>query len=152
MYENETEKNNPTWFSGNVMHKGFPLHLRFPDKPDFDTLQTKFPDLLIVTHHIAEVTSSGVPEATYNASLEELDHDLIHAFSKNHEGLTALIETFSGKRIYYMYISHEAQIDSIREHISNDYPQHQLEWESKNDPDWNFIRKYSTDYKFYKNG
>jgi len=138
-----------TWYSGEVSHEGFPLHLRFPEKPDFDSLSEKFPKLLFVTHALDKVTSSGEPESSYNETLSEFDHEIINAFSTPFMGLTVLVETFGGERTYYMYVSKDASIENRKLYFSTEYPQHNLSWEIKNDPDWKFIRGYSSDYKFY---
>ncbi len=102
------------WYTGEVQHEGFPLHLRFPERPDFDSLQEKFSSLLLATHKLDRVKPSGVPEAAYNASLADFDHDLITAFEQPSTGMTVLVETFGGMRTYYMYVSPHAQIDATK--------------------------------------
>lgn len=137
------------WYTGEIQHEGFPLHLRFPEKPDFDALQKKFPKLLVATHSLAKVRSSGVPEADYNDSLAEFDHELVTAFDAS-SGITVLVETFGGKRAYYIYVAADAPVDAVKQRFLAKYPQHKLEWKLRDDADWKFIRKYSDDYRFYK--
>ena len=138
------------WLTGKVKHEGFPLHLRFPEKPDFDSLQKKYPKLLVVTHTLSKVKPSGEPEADYNASLADFDHELVTALDSPSFGKTLLIETFGGRRTYYIYVSPDTPVDVTKSRFSSKYPQHQLSWELSDDAGWKFIRRYSADYKFYK--
>ena len=141
----DTARKETKWYTGEFQHEGFPLHLRFPEKPDFDALQKKHPRLLMVTHSLAEVKSSGVPEADYNDSLAEFDHDLAASFDAS-SGIIVLVETFGGNRTYYIYVSVDAAVEATK------YPQHKLDWKLRDDPGWKFIRGYSEDYHLYKKG
>lgn len=145
----DTPRKEKTWYTGEVQHEGFPLHLRFPEKPDFNTLQKSFPKLLTVTHSLAKVKSSGVPEADYNDSLAEFDHELVTAFEPA-SGTTVLVETFGGRRNYYIYVSADAPVEAIKQRFATKYPQHKLDWKLRDDAHWKFIRSYSEDYHFYK--
>ncbi|MCX7428089.1 MAG: DUF695 domain-containing protein [Planctomycetia bacterium] len=139
------------WYSGEIRHEGFPLHLRFPERPDFDALQKKLPKLLIVTHSLAKVKPSGVPEAEYNYSLAEFDHELVTAFEPS-SGITVLVETFGGRRTYYIYVAPDAPIDATKQRFATKYAQHKLDWQLRDDPGWKFIRGYSEEYHFYRKG
>ncbi len=149
MAQDNTGKNK-MWYTGEVQHEGFPLQLRFPEKPDFDSLQAKYPKLLTVTHTFDKVKPSGMPEADYNESLADFDHEMITAFVQSSSGLTILVETFGGRRNYYMYISASAPLEDVKKHFTSKYPQHQLNWDIRDDQGWKFIRRYSEEYKFYK--
>lgn len=137
------------WYSGELRYEGCPLHLRFPEKPDFDALQKKYPKILIVTHTLAKVKPSGVPEADYNELLADFDHDLITAFEESSSGMTVLVETFGGRRKYYIYVASDAPVEDTRARFRTDYPQHQLDWDLRDDKSWTFIRGYSEEYGFY---
>ena len=138
------------WYTGKVQHKGFPLLLRFPGKPDFDTLPRRYPKLLVVEHTLAKVKPSGLPESDYNDSLADFDHDLVTAFEPSATGITVLVETFGGRRNYYIYVSADAPVEDVKRRLSTKYSQHQLDWSLRDDPGWKFIRGYSEEYKFYK--
>jgi len=138
------------WHTGEVQHEGFPLLLRFPDKPDFDILSRRYPKLLAVEHTLAKVKPSGLPEPDYNDSLADFDHDLVSAFEPSASGITVLVETFGGRRSYYIYVSADAPVEDVKRHLSTKYPQHQLHWSLQDDAGWKFIRRYSEEYKFYK--
>ena len=137
------------WYSGEVQYEGYPLHLRFPEKPDFKELRKRFPTLLTITHEFEKVKTSGEPENEYNESLADFDHDVIISFEKISSGKTVLIETFGGRRSYYIYVSIVANINHMRIHFSEKYKRHKLTWEQQPDPTWRFIRRYAEDYKFY---
>lgn len=136
------------WYTGEVQYDGLPLQLRFPEKPDFDTLEKRYPKLLKVTHRLVKVTTSGMPESAYNKTLAQFDHEMIVAFEPS-SGITVLVETFGGNRIYYIYVAATAKVKEMKERFLKKYPEHHLEWELKDDPHWKFIRRYSEDYKFY---
>jgi hypothetical protein len=137
------------WYSGQRDHEGFPLQLRFPEKPDFDALQTVYPDLLTLTHVFSHVLPSGMPEADYNDSLAGFDHDAVVAFDEGRHGLAVLVETFGGRRTYYLYISKDAPVEAVKSRFASDYPEHELKWKIHEDPDWRFIRRYAKEFKFY---
>jgi hypothetical protein len=90
-----------------------------------------------------------MPESTYNKSLADFDHEVIVAFEKSLSGLTVLVETFGGRRAYYMYVSAAAPIDAMKDRFLKEYPEHELEWELEDNSDWRFIRRYSDDYNLY---
>ena len=140
-----------TWYSGEVEYEGYPLHLRFPQQPDFDKLQKQFPVFLTITHTFDKVESSGNPESEYNLSLAELDHDLITSFEQSNCGKTVLVETYGGERNYYIYVDSTSSIKKHKKALSKTHKKHNLEWDSNEDPNWEFIREYSQDYKFYSN-
>lgn len=148
----DTPKKETKWYTGEIQHEGFPLHLRFPEKPDFDSLQKKYPKLLVVTHSLAKVKSSGVPEADYNDSLAEFDHEMVTAFEASSSGITVLVETFGGRRTYYIYVSADAPVEATKQRFATKYPQHKLDWKLRDDASWKFIRGYSEEYHFYKKG
>jgi len=148
--EADTRGKETKWCTGEIQHEGFPLHLRFPQKPDFNRLQTKFPKILVVKHSLSKVRSSGLPEPDYNESLADFDHELITAFDAPFSGITVLIETFGGRRTYYIYVSADAPIESMRQSFATQYPQHKLDWKLRDDPGWKFIRGYSEEYNFYR--
>jgi hypothetical protein len=87
-------KKETRWYTGEVQHEGLPLHLRFPEKPDFESLARKFPKLLVIKHTLAKVKSSGVPEPDYNDSLTGFDQELVTAFERTASG-----SRFSWKRL-----------------------------------------------------
>src|SRR5665213_701737 len=94
--------NTQTWKSKELSHEGFPLFLRYPEKMDFDFHKDAFPDLAVVTHELSKVNSNGLPDASYNDGLLQFDSDIRTAFEKREVGQTVLIETFAGKRNYYI--------------------------------------------------
>jgi uncharacterized protein len=138
------------WYTGEVQREGFPLLLRFPAKPDFDTLSRRYPKLFVVEHTLAKVMPSGLPEPAYNHSLADFDHDLVSAFERLVSGITVLVETFGGRRNYYIYVSADAPVEDVKRRLCTKYPQHQLDWSLQDDAGWKFIRRYSKEYKFYK--
>ncbi|MBK8205627.1 MAG: DUF695 domain-containing protein [Planctomycetes bacterium] len=138
-----------TWFSGELTHEGLPLLLRFPSRPDVESLKDAFPWLVNVTHRLASVTDRGLPEKNYNRTLEDFDVAIVGALKEMGQGLTVLVETFDCLRNYYCYTANEAAIDQFQQRITRDYPEHELEWFRKLDKNWNFFRRYSTDCNFY---
>lgn len=143
--------NNTTdtkWFSGKLEHEGLPLHLRFPSAVDFDQMASELPYLLTLTHCLAEVASNGEPTSSYNDTLADLDYDLINVLGD--DGHTVLVETFAGRRNYYIYVRSEAISELHKEEVSSKYPQHKFEWALSKDSSARFIKGYSEDYDFYQ--
>jgi hypothetical protein len=142
----DSKKKEPHWKTAETEYEGFPLLLRAQGGLDYDLLQSQYPQLFIVTHTLDKVQSSGLPEIIYNQGLEEFDVAMVELFSKNKSGITVLVETFGGKRTYYMYVSNNADTEAAMKHIQDNYLEQKLDWEVKSDPQWRFIRKYAKDY------
>jgi hypothetical protein len=141
------QNENTRWFTGKLEHEGLPLHLRFPEAVDFDKMASLYPKLVVITHQLEEVPSNGEPVSSYNESLEDFDCSIIDLF--NELGHIVLIETFSGRRTYYGYISSEEELSKRRIDINDTHPEHSLEWQINDDKKAQFIKGYSQDYDFY---
>ncbi len=133
------------WKTGEFEHEGFPLLLRAPLHLDYDR-QPELTQLVIVTHVLERVQSSGLPESVYNSGLEDFDHQMTALFSEHEYGLTLLVETFAGKRTYYSYVKPEAPVQDLVEAVRSAHPGHELVVETELDPGWRLIRGYSSDY------
>ena len=116
----EKTPNENVWYTGELTHEGFPLMLRFPEKPDFDSLQEIYPNLLTITHILGQVQSNGLPEHAYNETLADFDHEIITAFDQSLLGLAVLIETFGGRRTYYLYVASDAPVDTVKTRITKE--------------------------------
>jgi hypothetical protein len=135
-----------TWKSIELTHEGFPLLLRYPEKIDFDFNKALFPNLAVITHEFSKVSANGLPDPNYNDSLFHLDQDVRAAFEKKEIGQTMLIETFGGKRNYYIYIAAGIKIDEILATVLPKYPNEKLTWLVRPDSEWGFIKRYSDKY------
>jgi Family of unknown function (DUF695) len=136
------------WKTGKVEYEGFPLLLRFPDDIEYDNPNPAFPVLLTITHTLTQVQNSGLPELEYNNTLEDFDVRLTGLFDNKDLGVLVLVETFAGKRSYYFYVAEIIDLENEESAIRGQYPQHELRWESRADPDWKFIKRYASDFKF----
>jgi hypothetical protein len=130
------------WSSAEFQYEGLPLLIR---KPDFDNIwqwQEMFPMRLSITHHLSKIKSNGLPENEYNWSLADFDAALCDLFEQEVEGIIFLIETFSGERHYYYYISEttdfECRIVRVKEHFGIE----KIEVAYNEDVTWDFINKY----------
>lgn len=148
---NETKwepANNGTWKVGGFKYEGYPLLLRVPVNIKYDSWQRKYPLNIAVTHVFEHVKANGLPEAEYNKSLIEFDHFLTYVLEKEQKGVTILIETFGGKRTYYMYSEEGIDLIIFRKQIEEKYPEYKIEFDSMIDPAWNFIKDYAEDWGF----
>jgi hypothetical protein len=145
--KNHTE-NNRTWKTGEFEHEGFPLFLRFPVGLEYDELKHTYPQFITVTHFLDEVKSNGLPESEYNKSLFDFDDQLVNILEKANAGMTVLVETFAGKRIYYMYSKSDFPPSLLENKIKESFPDHKIEVESNSDKEWSFIKGYSKDWNF----
>ena len=137
---------DPNWKTKNVMHEGYPLFLRYPAKLDYTSKCTTFPQLAVVTHHFSKVTGNGLPDADYNDALFAFDTDLRDAFENTGAGHTVLVESFAGKRNYYIYVSPDVAMTGILSGIATRYPEHKITWLVRSDPTWGFIQEYAKEY------
>ncbi|MGY0800143.1 DUF695 domain-containing protein [Lysobacter sp. A286] len=138
------------WLTANSEHEGFPIYFRRPDLrvADFEALRPKYPAILVVTHQLAQVKSNGLPEAGYNDSLAPLDSALVTPFQDEADGLIALVETFAGKRTYYVYLVPSFEVDVFMSSILTRFPQESLSWKRHEDPNWRLLNGYAADFQF----
>lgn len=138
------------WLNSNTTHEGYPIYFRRPDirGAEFESLRPRFPVLLVVTHYLSLVKSNGLPESNYNRSLKDLDSALLEPFRGEVHGLVALVETFAGKRTYYVYINASFDLDQFERAITSSYADARLTWEREDDPAWRLFRGYATDFQF----
>ena len=118
------------WLTAATQYDGFPIYFRRPDiaVSKFDELRKRYPLLLIITHHLDEVDDNGIPLAGYNDSLESFDMAITDPFNDEQLGLVGLIETFAGKRTYYIYVSSLLEPKGFRENISDQFPDFHIDW------------------------
>jgi hypothetical protein len=131
------------WESAQRTHEGFPLYLRRPAGLEFDALMPRYPALMALSHHLSSVRPDGAPEPTYNRGLEDFDAAVTSFFLRSHEGQIVLVETFGGKRHYYFYVSPSVVADDVLGELRARFPGHRLEVETRSDPAWDFIRRYT---------
>ncbi len=134
------------WATLTREYEGFPLYFRFPLRLDYDALQHRFPVRLVLTHVFSFRRFDGLPEARYNETLEEFDHSLVTYFKASELGQVVLVETFGGKRHYYYYVAPSVEPEAMSADILSRYPAQRIEIESKADPSWRFIRRYSSEF------
>ena len=136
------------WKTGEFEYEGFPLYLRVPDGLNYDELSKSYTQLIDVTQILSEVKSNGLPEADYNKTLIDFDGFLVNYLERLGKGITVLVETFGGKRSYYMYAKPEFEVFVLKQEINKLYTQHRVEIETNTDQSWSFIRQYANDWKF----
>jgi hypothetical protein len=144
----EPSKIGPTWFTAKRQHEGFPLLLRFPEKRDFDLLEKQYTKLLLIRHQLDKVLPSGLPEPAYNETLFEFDEQIVGMFGES--GIPVLVETFGGRRNYYIYVLPRLDISTAQTTLKAKYPTLTTAWTIHDGTGWKLIRRYSTEYGFYK--
>ena len=135
-----------TWRTKQTTHEGLPLFIRYPENADFDLHKNSFPFLTVITHELLKVSSNGLPEPDYNDSLSNFDADVRAAFEQGQNGQTVLVETFSGKRKYYIYVAPEVHVEKTIASVSKHYPHERLSWSVHSDSDWDFIKRYAKEF------
>ena len=145
-----TTQQTRTWLTANAEHEGFPIYFRRPDVrvAEFETLRGKYPALLAVKHQLSQVKNNGLPEAAYNESLAPLDAALTIPFRNEETGLAALVETFAGKRTYYVYLIAAFDVESFMAGVSASFPQENISWKRHDDPTWRLFNGYANDFGF----
>jgi hypothetical protein len=135
-----------TWLTTEKTHEGFPLFFRRPANLDVEALRPSFPTLATVTHEFAKRRSNGLPDPDYNHGLAGMDHQLVVAFDVDRMGIPVLVETFGGKRHYYFYVAADADVSTVISAIARGYPEEQLSWSVRGDPQWGFIERYAREH------
>jgi Family of unknown function (DUF695) len=134
------------WTVKKLTYENYPLIVRYPTNLNYDELQKNLPTRLVVTLNLEKITDLGLPEPKYNDSLESFDIYLVDYFKEIIEGQCVLIETFSGNRNYYFYVSEKVDMERFKTNIKIKFPLQNLEFGIKNDPNWWLIRQYNKDY------
>jgi hypothetical protein len=139
-----------TWLTANAEQEGLPIYSRRPDVrvAEFEVLRPKYPALLAVKHQLAQVKGNGLPEPSYNDSLESLDSALVEPFEDEVSGLVAVVETFAGKRTYYIYVTPSFGADHFMSVIAARFPHENLSWKLHQDPAWRLFNGYAADFQF----
>jgi hypothetical protein len=138
--------NSQLWKTKEITHEGFPLLLRYREGIDVSSYKAAFPKLAVITHEFSQVRQNGLPDPDYNDSLFQFDSDIRSAFEERNCGCAILIETFGGKRRYYIYVLSTIDIAETLSSIRRGNPNEQLTWIVRPDPEWDFIHKYSQQF------
>ena len=136
------------WMQTELEYEGFPLYLRYPAGLNYDELKITYPQFITITHILSEVKSNGLPKSEYNKSLFGFDGQLVDILEKAGAGLTVLVETFGGKRAYYMYSKDDFSPELLEKKLKESFPEHEIEISSSVDNEWSFIKQYAKDWKF----
>jgi hypothetical protein len=138
------------WLNARSTHADLPIYFRRPAVlvAEFDVLRPKYPHLLSITHRLSQVTGSGLPDAAYNDSLASLDAALTGPFRDEEDGLVALVETFAGKRTYYIYLAPSFDADVFMSGVAARFPAQELSWNFRDDPTWLLFNGYAKDFQF----
>jgi hypothetical protein len=130
------------WLGSTVSYEGQSMALRIRVGADVVAIRSQYPVLIALTHKLAAVLSSGLPEPSYNNQLLELDLAIVSALDADGRGITALIETFSGKRTYYAYAEAKEQGEAAVEQVRHLHPGHFLSVTTRPDTAWELLETY----------
>ena len=138
----KSEAADDRWLGKTARYEGSPLALRV--RPYVLTLknQRKFPQLVAITLKLAKVRTDGMPEPDYNDTLADFDAELIDLFETNKVGLTVLVETFGGRRVFYSFTQVTAPVEALVAEFQKRNPSHAISVQVKPDPNWGFIANY----------
>jgi len=148
MSPSDSSSSETTWMTLTREYEGFPLYLRFPRRIANEDLQSRFPVLWALTHTFSFRRFDGSPEPAYNDTLGEFDHALVTLFERDGLGHIVLVETFAGKRHYYFYVQSTVEWESVLHALRVRFPGYTLAARGKEDPTWQFLRQYRSDFGF----
>lgn len=145
-----TKQTPRKWLNGATEHEGYPIHFRRPDVrvAEFDTLRPRYPSLLVITLQLAKATGNGLPEADYNMSLMPFDEALLMPFEDESHGVVAVVETFAGKRTYYIYLLASFDAERFLSQLTARFPDERLTSKLHDDPEWKLLKGYARDFQF----
>jgi|SRR5215831_2188408 len=130
------------WLGRTVLHEGLPMALRVRPGVDSAANRERYPILVALTHKLRVIHSDGLPDATYNATLLDLDLTVTSALDADARGITVLIETFHGERTYYAYTQSKDQASLALSQAQARYPEHDLSVLTRPDPKWGLLHRY----------
>lgn len=138
------------WLNANTMYEGFPLYMRRPDVKvaEFARLRPLYPRLLVLTHKLKHVRDNGLPEGDYNDSLITLSSCVTAPFDDETRGLIAVIETFAGKRTYYIYLAPSFDANAFVQDVKGRCPGEEFAGKVHEDPTWKFFHGYAREFQF----
>src|SRR5262245_49039056 len=102
------------------------MALRVRPRADTEEHRACLRYLASVPHELAHVRSNGLPESNYNGSLADLDAGIITSLESLGAGVTAIIETFAGKRTYYAYVTSGEHAQQALADVKARFPKHDL--------------------------
>lgn len=139
-----------TWLTARSEHAGLPIYFRRPAVPvaEFAALRPRYPVLLVVEHRLAQVKPGGLPADGYNDTLAALDAALVQPFGDEQQGLVALVETFAGKRTYYIYLDAAFDSRAFMAAVGTRFPGEDMTWKRRDDPLWKLLHGYARDFHF----
>ena len=139
------------WFTAESEYQGSPILFRRPNISlnEFEQLSAVFPFLLIITHDFARIRHDGLPEQNYNDSLMFLDEHITSWFKSEQSGIVFLVETFSGRRTYYIYVGNTEYGESVAKSIVDTFPSESLAWKIESDKKWRLAHGYAKDFHFF---
>ena len=139
-------KHTPTeigaWVTTMAQHEGAPIALRVRPNANTPANRDLYSVRVAVVHELSNVTSNGLPEAEYNNQLAEFDDEVHRCLEGDGDGLVVLVETFSGRRIYFSYVRSDANVDGRLEKLKARFPQHTLRSKASDDGDWEAYEHY----------
>ena len=118
------------------------MALRVRSRADTKEHRDALRHLAALTHKLAHVRSSGLPEPDYNHSLADLDDSIITSLDAVGAGITAIVETFAGKRTYYAYVTSDAHAQRALVDVTVRFPDHDLSLVVRADPAWDLYHEY----------
>jgi len=138
------------WLTADTVYEGFPIYFRRPDIAiaEYSRLCADYPVRLTVTHFLVEVKDNGLPQTDYNSSLADFDAALIAMPRESGAGIVTLVETFAGKRTYYVFIRQGVDAEAGIRKLLQRFPREKLEWSLKPDPQWRLMKGYAKDFGF----
>jgi hypothetical protein len=144
------EEESRAWLSASSEHEGFPIYFRRPDVrvAEVAALRPRYPSLLVITQRLSHVRPNGLPQPDYNDSLATLDTAVLTPFRSEKNGLVALVETFAGKRTYYVYLASGFDAQSFMSRVAELFPSESLSWKRHEDPAWKVFHGYASDFGF----
>lgn len=139
-----------TWHTAETEYDSFPILFRKPDikVSEFPNLSRDYPVLMVLKHQLKSVKSNGLPEGEYNQSLEEFDSSITNPFKIDANGIVGLIETYSGTRTYYIYITEFFKVEEFVGNLRNIFPDENCTIEVKPDKNWRLLNSYARDFGF----
>ena len=130
------------WLTTQTEYEGTPLLLRIPNYKNIWEYQSKYPQLISITHIFDFVKENGLPTSEYNKSLFDFDNEVVNIFQGKNNGIIFLVETFGGARNYWFFGEDSEVISTLFNDLKNKYSEKKLELDYQDHSDWRFLEDY----------
>lgn len=136
------QPNADRWIDTSMVYDGHPINVIFPVYSNLNRYRNQFSDILSVSYRPPLMLDDGISVQNFDGSIENLDQLLQDLFLARKTGFLFLIETYAGNRQYFYLIKPDCNVEYSMDSIQKEFPDLNLFFYRKTDPQWRFFKQY----------